>query len=318
MNVRPARAEDRDAVVAFTRETWADRDGEDYVPDVFEAWIAGDGDDQRTFVLEVDERVEQTLSGGETVTHGVAGICQGVLLSDEEAWAQGMRVNPAFRGRGASLDLTDAVFDWAADRGATVCRNMVFSWNVAGLGQSRAGGFAPATEFRWARPEPDPDAAPSHEVAADPAAAWRYWTASPARDHLGGLGLDPGESWALSEVSRDRLARAADETAVFAVRDGGAGTRGAAYRTRTYERRTDGVEETWAEYGVGAWASVEHARSLFAAIRRDAAAVGAERTRVLIPETVRHVSDAAAARTAVSDEPDFVLAADLTGRADEA
>nr|WP_304446662.1 GNAT family N-acetyltransferase [Halomarina sp. PSRA2] len=297
--VRPARPGDREAVVSFTEDTWADRGTGDYIGRVFEEWVAGDGDGQRTLVLDAGD--------------DVAGICQGVLLSPTEAWAQGMRVNPAFRGEGVSLALTRAVFDWAAGAGATVCRNMVFSWNVAGLGQSRAAGFAPETEFRWAHPTPDADATPAHDVVADPAAAWSYWTDSPAREHLHGLGLDTGESWALSEVTRERLRAAADEDGLFVVQD--EGTRAMAYRTRTYERPDDeGGSERWAEYGVGAWDAYEHAESLFAGVARDAARLDADRTRVLVPETARVVSDAAYARAGISDEPDFVLAADLTGR----
>ncbi|MFC7153959.1 GNAT family N-acetyltransferase [Halomarina halobia] len=299
VEVRRARAEDREAVVAFTADTWPDRGAGDYIEHVFDDWIEGDGDDQRTLVLD---------AGGE-----IAGICQSVLLSPTEAWAQGMRVNPDFRGEGVSLDLTRAVFDWAAAAGATVCRNMVFSWNVAGIGQSRAAGFEPETEFRWAHPEPDADATPDHPVVADPDAAWTYWTDSPAREHLHGLGLDTGESWALSEVTRERLRRAADGEGLFAVQDGG--TRAMTYRTRTYERPDEaGETETWAEYGVGAWEDHDHARSLFAAVAADAAALGADRTRVLVPETVEAVSDAAYARAGIGDEPDFVFAADLTTR----
>ncbi|MFD1514775.1 GNAT family N-acetyltransferase [Halomarina rubra] len=296
---RQVRPEDKEHVVAFTEDTWADRGGSDYIPHIFDDWIAADGDDQRTFVLDVDD--------GEDV----AGICQGVLLSDEEAWAQGMRVNPDYRGHGVSLDLTHGVFEWAADAGATVCRNMVFSWNMAGLGQSRAAGFDAATEFRWAHPTPDADAESDHEVTDDPAATWRCWQDSHARDHLRGLALDTDESWALSELTRDRLQRASDETRTFAVQD--QGTPAMAFRTRTYERpNEDGEQVRWAEYGVGAWEHVDHARSLFAAIQRDAASLDADQTRLLIPETVHHVSDVAFARAGSSDEPDFVMAADLT------
>ncbi len=299
IEVRPVRPEDRESVVGFTSETWADRGGSDYIPRVFDEWIADDGDGQMTFVLDAGR--------------DIAGICQGVVLSEDEAWAQGMRVNPDYRGRGVSLDLSHAVFDWAAGAGATVCRNMVFSWNIAGLGQSRATGFAPETEFRWAHPTPDADAAPDLDVTEDPAAAWRYWTDSPAREHLAGLGLDMDESWALSEVTRDRLRRASDEQRTFAVHD--EGVRAMAYRTRTYDRPDDDDgTETWAEYGAAGWADVECARSLFAAIAADAADLGADRTRVLVPETVWHVSDVAYTRTDISDEPDFVLAADLTDR----
>ena len=178
----------------------------------------------------------------------------------------------------------------------------------------RAG---PRTEFRWAHPEPDPDATVSGDgsgrgadaartVTDDPDAVWGYWQRSDARDALGGLALDPAETWALSEWTRERTHRAAAETAVFAVRRDG--TTGAAWRTRVTER-DDG---DWAEYGGAGWETLADARTLFRAIERDAAAVGADRVRVLIPETPRHVSDAAAAGVTLADDPDFVFEADLT------
>jgi len=300
IQIRSATLADRDAVLDFTENTWSDR-ADDYLPRVFEDWVRSDGPDRRTLVADRDGRA--------------VGLLQVVLLSATEAWAQGMRVAPDERGRGIGAALTRAGLDWAADSGATVCRNMVFSWNVAGLGVSRAAGFAPGTEFRWSRPEPR-EVTPELDVRSDPAAAWSFWTGSDARTHLRGLGLDPDETWACSEVTRERFERAAEETALFAVVDGG--TRGAGYRTRTYEREGDGTDgpQRWAEYGLGAWTDgdVAAARALHRAIAADAAALDADRTRVLIPETVGWVSDAAACRVRVSDEPDFVMRADLSDR----
>lgn len=296
--IRQATLDDEDAIVDFTSRIWTDRGG-DYIPRIFDRWIANDGEDQRTFVVDV------------VGTDDIAAILQCVLLSDHEAWAQGMRVNPDYRGQGLSTKINDAAFRWARERGATVGRNMVFSWNVGGLGGSRAAGFDPCTEFRWAQPTPDADSEPSLEITDDADAAWAFWTASDARTALKGLALDGDESWALSELTRENLRRAADEDRLFVVRDDG--TQGFTYRNRVYERPNDeGEEETWAEYAVGAWTDLDACKSLFAAVARDAASVGAEKTRVLIPESARWVSDVAASRTSVSEEPDFVMAADLT------
>lgn len=297
--VRQARPADHDAVASFTTDTWADRDVTDYVPRVFPEWVESDGPDQRTLVAERDG--------------DVVGLCQGVLLSDHEAWAQGIRVHPDHRGTGVARALNDRVFDWAADRGATVCRNLVFSWNRAGLATSRRLGYDAAASFRWAHPEPDADASVDTDrvVTDSPEAAWSRWRRSDAHDALGGLALSLSESWAIQELTREHLRRAAAETRVLAVGDGD-GTRGLAYRVRDYEREADGNH--WAEYGVAAWADLPTARALLAAIARDAADIGAARTRVLIPETPRHVADAAAAGVALADGGDFVFEADLTGR----
>jgi GNAT superfamily N-acetyltransferase len=294
VDVRQARLDDREPVVSFTRDTWPELGG-DYIPRVFEEWVETDGPAQRTFVATVDDEP--------------VGICQGVLLTDDEAWAQGMRIDPGHRGANVSEALSEAVFEWAAGRDATVCRNMVFSWNAAGLGQSRAVGFEPLCEFRWLQPDPDADANPALDVLSDPATAWRAFHGSDAYRELVGLGLDLDESWALAEVTKERLEAA---EAVLVVADA-ARVRGATYRTRTFEREDDdGETELWAEYGVGAWDDHDALRSLVAAVARDAAEQGADRTRLLVPETPRHVSDAAYARVDFSEEPDFVLERDLT------
>ncbi|MFC7098247.1 GNAT family N-acetyltransferase [Halobaculum marinum] len=296
--IRQARESDVEHVVRFTQDTWGERHG-DYLPDVFADMVASDDERQHTMVVDVDDGDD------------VAGVLQCVMLSETEAWAQAMRVNPDYRGHGLSPGLSRAGFQWARDNGAVVCRNMVFSWNVAGLGQSRAVGFGPATEFRWLQPEPDADADPDLDVTADPDAAWAFWTASDARDHLGGLALDGDESWACSELTRADLRAAADRDGLFVVTDGG--TRAMSALAYTYDREDEGgTETTWGVYQVAAWADTDALDALTDAIARDAADRGIDDTRILIPETVECVSDAAATRTPVSDQPDFVMAADLT------
>jgi GNAT superfamily N-acetyltransferase len=299
VDVRPATHDDYDDVVAFTENTWPERDGGDYIPTIYHEWI--DKDDAETLVADAGDEL--------------AGIAQVVALSEDEAWCQGMRVNPDYRDAGISTAINVGLFDWARDRGASVARNMVFSWNTAGLGASRGIGFEPVTAFRWAEPDPDPDAevAPDYETISDPGAAWTYWSGSDARDHLHGLALSTVEPWAIATLTRDTLAWAADETALLAVRDD-RGTAGMAFRTRDYEHSDDdGDPAHLAEYGVAAWRDVPAARALFGAIARDAADLGADEIRVLIPETPRHVSDAAYLRAGLSEDTDFVLEVDLTG-----
>jgi len=304
VEIRQARESDVDDVIAFTRDTWSDQDGaSDYLPETFPEWIGTDGPEQRTFVAAV---------GGDTDVDGEAvGLLQCVLLTETEAWAQGMRVAPEYRGRGIADRLSRTALAWAREQGATVCRNMVFSWNVAGLGHSRDVGFAPGTEFRYAMPEPDADATPSMDVVADPDAGWSFWTDSDARTALAGLGLDAGESWAASELRRADLRRAADDDALFVVRDGG--TRGLSLRTKTSTWETDdGDRRKRAVYAVGAWDSPAACEAVMAAVARDAAALDADTARVFVPEGVGWVSDLAAVRCPISDEPDFVMQADLT------
>lgn len=308
IEIRPATPDDYEAVASFTRDTWGE--GSDYIPRVYHDWMDEQGDDRMTFVADAGDEI--------------AGIAQAAILSAYEAWGQGMRVNPDYRGQGVSVAINRTLFDWAREQGAVVMGVMVFSWNQAGLGQARALGFKPVTEFRWLQPDPDPDGTLEHRVAASGLgatedlqtsvdAAWSFWSRSEARDHLGGLGLDMDESWAVRNITREMLERAARETALFSVNRED-GTRAMAYRTRTYDRENDeGETETWAEYGVGAWADVDAGEALLSSIAADAADCGADRTRILIPETTRFVSDGAYLRANISENPDFVMAMDLTG-----
>jgi len=295
MKLRPARVDDHDDVAAFTRDTWPEQELDDYLPRTFREWAESDDDDQRTLVADDDGRA--------------VAVIQGVHLTEREAWVQGLRVHPDYRDQGLAQRLTNAILKWARERGAVVCRNLVFSWNVASLGLARGLGFAPATEIRWATVEAVRDAAPALDVTADPDVGWTFWTDSAARDHLRGLAIHPSRAWTLSELRPADLEWAAEADGLFVVGGGGdGGTRGLALRNRAFEADDD----RWTEYAVGAWADLDAAEALIDAVARDAARLDAGRARVLIPETPRFVTDAAAARADVSGDPDFVLAADLT------
>jgi GNAT superfamily N-acetyltransferase len=293
IDVRQARLADAKPVAAFTANTWAEFESGDYIPETFPEWVLSDGPDQRTFVAEI---------GGTVV-----GCCQVVLLSADEAWTQGMRVHPDHRGAGVGRALDEACAAWASERGATVVRNMVFSWNEMGLAASRSYGYEPRVGFRWAHLSPDPDAAVDGNISSDPDVCWSYWQRSEAHDALAGLAIDPAEPWAFSRWTRDRMATTADERAVLGVsHDKG---RAVSWRTRV----ADADEGRRVEYGAAGWDGLDGARTLFAAIRRDAASVDADQVRVLLPETPRHIADGAAAGAELDEHSDMVLAADLTG-----
>lgn len=324
IEIREATLGDYPAVAAFTADTW---ESGDYIPDAFPSWMAAEDPDTRTFVAvdtiesppdpETVEAVDPADVDGLADGRAV-GICQAVGLSEHEGWMQAMRVDPDYRGRRLSRALNDAGFHWLHETGRRVARNMVFSWNTEGLGASRVNGFDPGTEFRWAEPEPDADATPrtddAREIDADPAAAWSFWTDAATRDALDGLALDDTESWALSELTRERLRTVAADDRLLTVSSPDGGIGGFSFRVRTSERENDGETTVRGEYGLAAWDGAESCDALLAAIARDAAAVGADTTRVLIPESVECVSDTALAGTDIGDEPDFVMRADLTER----
>jgi GNAT superfamily N-acetyltransferase len=291
--LRQARPEDEADIVSFTEDTWSERGVGDYIPEVYRGWIAADGPTQRTLVAEVDGRA--------------VGLCQARLPGAEEGWLGGIRVHPDHRRKGHARAMTEALFEWCREQGATVARNLIYGWNDVAMAQARSVGFEPGVTCRLAHPEPV-RGDPGCRVVADPADAWRYWTDSEARTALGGLSLADDHGWALAELTRDRLDRLAADQRVFAVQDGG--TRGMAVRTGTRNHPGDG--EAVADYAVGAWADLDAARALVTAVGDDAAELGVDRARLCIPATPRYASDAAVVAS-LYDGTIYVFGADLTG-----
>jgi GNAT superfamily N-acetyltransferase len=286
--VRQARPDDHDDVASFTADTWPDREAEDYVPEAFPEWVASDGDSQRTAVAETDG--------------DVVGLCRAQILTDDEAWLQGVRVAPDHRGAGHARALTENLLDWAADRGAAVARLFVFDWNATAMGHAREGGFDAVTGCRFVRVEAtpaEPDVVADFEGVHALGPAWQYWTGSDARQSMDGLGLDSDVTWAVSELTRAKMAAAEPVSLVDE-------------RTRAATVRLHTRDATVADYAVAAW-DEGVGPALFETIRADAAAAGADEARICVPATPRHVSGAARARAELS-EATLVFATDLAGR----
>ncbi len=82
VQVRLARAEDREAVLAFCQYTWENQS--DYIHLVWDKWFAEP--EGRLFVAVVND-----------VPVGIARV---FMVSDSEAWWEGLRVDRAYRGLG--------------------------------------------------------------------------------------------------------------------------------------------------------------------------------------------------------------------------
>ncbi len=98
--IRPARAADRDAVIAFCRRIW---EGNDYVnEEVFDAWLI-----DVPGPMLVAELTGQPVAMGKVAVH-----------SDGHAWFQGLRVDPAMQGQGIARRMHKACEQAAAAVGA--------------------------------------------------------------------------------------------------------------------------------------------------------------------------------------------------------
>jgi ribosomal protein S18 acetylase RimI-like enzyme len=114
LEVRPARQEDRETVLAFCQQTW---DWGDYIDRVWDEWLHDENG--ALLVATID---------GQPV--GVANIR---MLNPQEAWMEGMRVDPAFRQHGVASALFDAQIAEARRRGASTARLMTESTNSAAI-----------------------------------------------------------------------------------------------------------------------------------------------------------------------------------------
>ncbi len=135
--MRRARAGDRAAVLAFASTTW---DGEDYIPDVFDDWLAApDG------VLLV--ALPQAGQAGLNSTRAVA-LARVAMLSSAEAWLEGLRVDPDVRGRSVATTLQVAELHWAGAYGARVVRYATSETNEGSHRLGARHGFHRIADWR--------------------------------------------------------------------------------------------------------------------------------------------------------------------------
>lgn len=139
--VRRARPEDRDAVLAFCAHTWDDGD---YIEDVWDEWLA---EEDGALLVGV-------LDGRPVALERVR------MVSKDEAWLEGMRVDPAYRRHGFGRVMVSRGLVTARELGATVARLLTSSTNVASQGLVERFGFVKVAEMaRYRAPALAPDEA---------------------------------------------------------------------------------------------------------------------------------------------------------------
>ncbi len=141
--VRPARPEDREPVLAFCKDTWS---WGDYIEYQWDDWLHNP--DGRLFVATID---------GQPV-----GIVNIRMITTTDAWLQGLRVAPQFRRQGLAEELNNAALLEAMQRGAKYARLLIEEDNSASmrvadrLFMRRVAGFSLLTatpQLNSARPD---------------------------------------------------------------------------------------------------------------------------------------------------------------------
>jgi GNAT superfamily N-acetyltransferase len=253
---RRARAEDRAAMERICAHTW---DMGDYIPEVWDEWLADD--EGPLLVGELDGQVV-TLN---KITWQPSG----------QIWLEGMRVDPEFRRRGISVRSLDFSLAYAREHKARVVRlstggqNLPVHTVVARAGMEHIGIYvlwtAEPLTGDWLQPLfLTPDQAPQvHAFLAN----------GLVMAHTHGL---YNMNWAWQELSAERVAQHLNEGQVLAqsAPDG----RVAALAIVQFD-----VEDRhlWVSFVDGQAAAVT---ALAGGIRTYAAQLGAERVQVMLPD----------------------------------
>lgn len=166
IEIRRAKPSDKRAVLDIVRTVWG---GEDYIPEVFDAWVR----DRRGPLYAA------------VVSGRVVGIGKITRLTTDETWTEGARVAPRYRGRGIGRALLAHRVKQARRLGVRVTRFSTSERNTPMHRIARHLGFRKAaTVDRW-----DADAAAGEPLrrarAADVPRAWRLLRGELIKDASG-------------------------------------------------------------------------------------------------------------------------------------
>ncbi len=131
-DIRPAQPSDRDAVFAMVSTVW---DGNDYVPEVWDEWLA-----DASGPLLVGE-----LGGRPVALTKLSALAPG------EDWFHGTRVDPALRGRGFAQALLRRCVELSRERGARTLRFLTDDENTPMHRVGERAGFRLAYAPVWYR-----------------------------------------------------------------------------------------------------------------------------------------------------------------------
>jgi ribosomal protein S18 acetylase RimI-like enzyme len=190
IEVRHAREDDREAVLAFCAQTW--RDG-DYIQYVWEDWL-----NDTTGALLVA-----------TIAGKPVGLSHLRMMSPDEAWIEGVRVDPEMRRQGVARVLISRTLVTAHERGAAVARYFTSSDNVASQQLFDRFGFVRVAEvLHFTADALGADERAEEEIALTQAAEqdaeriWAWLEQSNLAPLNGGLEI---HEWAAQALTEPRL-----------------------------------------------------------------------------------------------------------------
>lgn len=126
--IRPAERRDRAAIEAIAAQIW---DGDDYLPYVLDAWL--DDPFGGLFVAVLDGCV--------------IGVSKLSRFAEDEWWMEGLRIDPAFQGRGYARVVHHFMVNQARQRARGLLRFSTASGNLAVHRLAAETGFERVGEF---------------------------------------------------------------------------------------------------------------------------------------------------------------------------
>jgi len=256
--IRPARPDDRPAVERICAHTW---EWGDYIPEVWDDWLA----DERA-VLQIGEIDGQVVAVNRIVFH-----------SSDQAWFEGMRVDPERRRQGIAWQFMEHDLALARERGAKVVRLATGDFNtpvhamVARVGMALIG--SEALLAAEATPNGPAPAILGPERSAQVMAFLQH---SPALAHMHGL-YDCG--WAWQTLSAERVTEmlaAGQMVALLTPKE-----ELAALAVVFFEPEWDRM---WIGYVDAAPGQPEAAMAIAAALRAHAARLGSPKIEAMLPD----------------------------------
>lgn len=126
--VRFARLSDKDEIMKFVTKTWS---WGDYIPLVWDEWFTDASG--KIFVVELEGKV--------------VGMNHIRLLEEGVGWLEGVRIHPAYRGRGLATLLGQASIKYAMQKGIRRFRLISHVTNTAAHKQVKKMGFRKVAIF---------------------------------------------------------------------------------------------------------------------------------------------------------------------------
>jgi ribosomal protein S18 acetylase RimI-like enzyme len=196
---RPVRPEDKDRIMAFTRNTWG-ADEDDYIKDVFDEWL-------------IDPRGEFTAA---VVDGAVVGISKLTDMGDDEWWLEGLRIDPAYRRRGIASEFNRYHVALTRRLGGKVIRYMTGAGNVGSQNIGARAGFQHIISYTAHLADTAREFALPTLLTSDDLAALTRWIDSPLMRHLHGVYRN---AWVAKTLTAAELQRAVEAQLVYGLRD---------------------------------------------------------------------------------------------------